>query len=609
MGKQAVLPVKSTLNKSGFSAGLKAMKGEAAGFARGLGGTLKGALTSPFAAIGAGLAGVVSVVGIGAGLKGVFDYARSLKDLSAQTGESTDKLQVFQQVLKDNGVEADEAGGILNKMQKAVVGAAEGTEKNVLAFSRMKLEVKDLIGLSPVDQFREIGDAIKKIENPAVRARLALDTFGKTGGHVLGALGDSAGYDAASKRIGIQAQLLKKNAEVFSDISIRLSDSGLKLQGFFVGVADSLAPMIEKLTASLDGMDFAKQGQAFGLGIKEGVEFLTGAFANPGELLDVFGDYLTALFLRSANQEANSLIWVGKMFGGTLIAGFGEGIAYMGAGLEYAFSHSLSDFKMSFYSAVFDVVSALLKGLSGAVDLFKKGMIAGVGIYADVLANGQKSTLGGMAGMGKGPGGIDFANTLERWKKNTILETGKGLMSSKLGNTDFFGAGKWFDKANAAADKLREAGEKLIGAAKGISQEAEHAGASFAKIPFSSTSSLNTGHSGLVSGGRSAFDDFFSANADKTLGSSLNHAYAGTPLLPSSVRRAFENDALAQSGGERAADATGAYGRIRSGDAARRKSVLQEREIAKLKVDKGEAQRDEIIKQTKLTADLLAGWG
>lgn len=374
--KEATIRAKLTLNGSQFHAGLKAAKGAASGFARSIGGLV----TSPLAAIGGAIAGVFTAGAFAHGIKGVLDLGGSLEDLKNQTGESAGNLLLFQQVLKDNGVEAEATGSILNKMQKTIAGAAGGASDMANALGEVGLSYRDLISLSPVEQFRKIGKAISGLESPLLRAKAARDIFGKQGGMLLGALGDEQGFTTAAKSLGRQAELLSKNSAAFDQISDRLGRAGLKLQGFFVGVASELVPALNALTSVMDQADFAAQGERFGAGIKTAADYLVGVFAKPELIAAPLKNYLKALvaevgndFLSMAHMLATGGLYQGgkgDVFGAQKLYSAAIDSAKLLADAGKSFEKSMSDGADSTAKAVdkvkgFVSTSSLNQGQSG----------------------------------------------------------------------------------------------------------------------------------------------------------------------------------------------------------------------------------------------------
>ena len=102
-------------------------------------------------------------------------------------------------------METLEAG--LRRMQKVVVEAADGSEAARDTLQKLGIAVGDLKALTPDEQFKLIADKLSKIENPALRAALAMDIFGKSGTKLLPLMNDgAAGIEALqekARRLGL----------------------------------------------------------------------------------------------------------------------------------------------------------------------------------------------------------------------------------------------------------------------------------------------------------------------------------------------------------------------------------------------------------------------
>jgi Skp family chaperone for outer membrane proteins len=98
--------------------------------------------------------------------------------------------------------------------------------------------------------------------------------FGKSGGEMLALFSDAGAFDDAAAQVGSQAEILQRNAEIFDKISNQLGLVGTKVQGFFVGVADKVAPVLAPLMDFFAGTDFASIGQRLGDALALGLQAL-----------------------------------------------------------------------------------------------------------------------------------------------------------------------------------------------------------------------------------------------------------------------------------------------------------------------------------------------
>jgi len=152
-------------------------------------------------AFGAGITGIgTQLLGIGGALATPFalaaklfaDMGSDLIDMSQRTGVSVEALSELGFAAEQSGADMETLEAGLRKMQKFVVEAADGSQQARDALEKLNLTVADLKALAPDDQFKLIADKLAKIENPTLRAALAMDIFGKSGTRLLPLMIDGA---------------------------------------------------------------------------------------------------------------------------------------------------------------------------------------------------------------------------------------------------------------------------------------------------------------------------------------------------------------------------------------------------------------------------------
>jgi hypothetical protein len=265
----ATVSTKMVLDTTGFNRGIKSAESSMSKFKSMAG-------TAAMAGIAAGFAAAAAAtVGLAAGIKNVLDIGGALSDLSSRTGVAAGELRVLQEAFKQNGLSADQVGTTINKMQRALVEAGQKGGETARAFDTLGLNLDGLRAMSSADQLQTIGNAIAALPDPAARAAAAMQIFGRSGGELLTLFSNSGALSNAARTIGLQADLLTKNANIFDRASDILNSVGAKLEGFFVGVADQVVPAIMPLLEKIDGLDFAALGQKIGSAIQFGVSALT----------------------------------------------------------------------------------------------------------------------------------------------------------------------------------------------------------------------------------------------------------------------------------------------------------------------------------------------
>lgn len=241
---------------SGFRKGMDQVKAASASIATGVGGVMKGAA--------AAFAGASAAVVVAA--KGMYDAMSKggeLVDLSEQTGLAVDKLMELQVAFEQTGLGADEVGSVVNKMQRSIADAANGSAMGQAMFDGLGLSLQQLGQMDAAGQLEEVGNKIMAIEDPTKRSAAAMEIFGKSGGRML-ALFASGGLEDAQKALGGQARLMAENAAYFDSITDKLGTAGLKVQEFFVGLASELVPDLMAAADAINGIDFSDIGVQIG---------------------------------------------------------------------------------------------------------------------------------------------------------------------------------------------------------------------------------------------------------------------------------------------------------------------------------------------------------
>lgn len=235
-------------------------------------------------AVGATLAGAAAKLGSMA-IEGAFAVAQKtvqsfgaaldmggrLNDLADRTGLAVDRVLLLERAFQNAGVGADSLGPILNKMQKAIVDAEDGTSKAAYAFADLGLSLSQLRNLSPEEQLRTIGKAIAAIPDPAQRASTAMEIFGKSGGALNQVFANfDEEVETAKRQLGSLPEIMKAGSSQFDRISDNLVVVGGKFIEFAAGLIDKVKPALDAVTTALSMIDAAGIGQEIG-------EFFVGA--------------------------------------------------------------------------------------------------------------------------------------------------------------------------------------------------------------------------------------------------------------------------------------------------------------------------------------------
>ena len=146
-----------------------------------------GKMTSAISGIVGGLGGMAAIAGtaatafVGLGMRAIA-MADDLSDISDATGIATGALNNFKNSLVDAGGKTEDFSTLAAKLNQNVGDAAVGNEKAQQAFRKLGVFVTDAGGAvrNTGDILRDAISKLAAIEDPATRASLAVDIFGKT---------------------------------------------------------------------------------------------------------------------------------------------------------------------------------------------------------------------------------------------------------------------------------------------------------------------------------------------------------------------------------------------------------------------------------------------
>ena len=241
-------------------------------------------------AIGAGIAGAAAKAGalvIDAAFAAVqktiqsfgdaLDMGGRLADLSERTGIASGNLLVLERAFTNTGMAAEDVGPLINKMQKAIVEAGDGTSAAADAFTKLGIPLSALKGLSPDEQFKLLGEAISRIPDPAERAAVSMEVFGRSGGKLNQLFGNmSEEIKTASQQLGSMTEIMDRNSNGFDAISDNVAVVKGKFVEFAAGLLDKVQPALEAITSAMTRFDAAGFGQNLAESIMGGTQSMKG---------------------------------------------------------------------------------------------------------------------------------------------------------------------------------------------------------------------------------------------------------------------------------------------------------------------------------------------
>ncbi len=150
--------------------------------------------------------GINALVGFGRELLRTGDELVRVAD---RTGLTTDEVQRLQYIAGQSGNSLDEMTSAVGRLQNGLV---TGDKSAVAAVKALGLNLESLRAATPFEQMEQIATAIGKIPDPASRAAIAMDLFGRGGIAILPTL------TAEFEKLGNQAP-------VMSDKTVRALDA------------------------------------------------------------------------------------------------------------------------------------------------------------------------------------------------------------------------------------------------------------------------------------------------------------------------------------------------------------------------------------------------
>lgn len=301
--------------------------------------------------------------------KAALDLGGTMKDLSERTGETAGNLLLLGRAFDNSGVGADKVGTSINKLQKFMDDAAQGSEKNITTLARLGLTMADMAGKTPTEQMALLAEKFKGVTDDGERSALAISLFGKAGGLLLPLLADFSGeMQTAKDQLGSMPKVFDLNSEAFDNISDNITAAKKKFMEFAAGLLSSIAPALELATDLLTRFDAAGAGMKLG-------EILTGASNAMGGFTDAlsaiklgeFGLAFKIAFESIKLQAADSI--------NSIAANVMAAVEAAGTFIMTAFGLGSGIFTM--ISAQFDILAAK----------FSRAMIEGVKLVATAITS------------------------------------------------------------------------------------------------------------------------------------------------------------------------------------------------------------------------------
>lgn len=267
------------------------------------------------------LAMAAGAVGVGFVVlaRGTMESMAATGRLADRMGITTQKLTGLQHAGAMAGVGTEEVTNGLEKMLHSLGEAATGSGTAAVAFAHLGLNAQQLANMSPDQAFTSIAEGLKNIGNPAERAAVAMEIFGKSGQNLLPLLMEGKEGIAAAQA---EAEKLGISFNRVDAAKIEAANQSMKrLQSVFEGAIQTLviqlAPFIDAIAGKLT--DLGTSGQGAG-------GFITNGFNSVLSTLAKLADYMAVV------QAGWQMLRSGASFA---IGGIVDGLAYVLDGLDW----------------------------------------------------------------------------------------------------------------------------------------------------------------------------------------------------------------------------------------------------------------------------------
>lgn len=220
-------------------------------------------------------------------VSGQLDAIDGTAKLSDRLNISTESILGLRHAADLSGVSFEQFDGLLEKMVKTLGNAAqdEFSQTSVL-LQAIGLNAQELSAMGPDKAFLAIADGIKGIVNPADRAMVATELFGRAGQKLLNTLtmGSEGILEQAGEVEKLGASFSRVDAAKVEAANDALTRVGRIFEGIAAQLAINLGPFIEAIANRL--IQMGSFGRGAGLAIVAGFEGVAKSIAFVADIVD-----------------------------------------------------------------------------------------------------------------------------------------------------------------------------------------------------------------------------------------------------------------------------------------------------------------------------------
>jgi hypothetical protein len=272
------------------------------------------------------------------------DMGSDILDMSQRTGVAVEALSELRYAAEQSGSGAEDLEKGLRTMSRNIIEAARGSASARRDLARLGLTIADLTGLSPDQQFELIADRLSRIQNPANRAAIAMEIFGRSGANLL--------------------PLLSTGAQGIQELRREANGLGLTMSTEDAQAAEAFGDALSSLWRSLKQVVFMV-GAALAPTLKQIAEWITRVAANSAAWIDENREVITIIAAVVAG-----IVGVGAalMVLGPIISAVGTAIGLVTFAISAATTAvSLLGAAIGFLLSPIGLVVAAVGGIAAAV--------------------------------------------------------------------------------------------------------------------------------------------------------------------------------------------------------------------------------------------------
>jgi len=354
----ASLAYKADLVNSPFLRGVREMKQALGSISEGL-----GPVTEALKGFGIGFGAFKSIGAVVEGINKVLESGKELGAISRETGESVATIVALRKAYKEVGMDSGSLTANLAMLQNALGGVNEMGEPTKHIFDQLGLSIEKLKGQSAVDQLHSIADAVSKLKTQSDKMAAVRGIFGRAGAPMLNLLNDPSVISDAQKKTSKSGAFREAHTTQFTEMVNSIEQAAAKIDQIFLGMTPAVVEATKPFFDMLGKLDTLDVGQSIGQGLKLPLQILssiaiilTNVFQdlyNSGALLIdalkagfaaviVTVGMLAPQIMQMIDGLKSGFLGLCEVIGGSLIEAFAKPIAYLKAGLKWAFDQAVA---------------------------------------------------------------------------------------------------------------------------------------------------------------------------------------------------------------------------------------------------------------------------